>query len=57
MRIAAMFLWLALPLAVYAGYATFGLPHVIWERTFRDNGNRYDPFAARRYTGCTFWGP
>jgi hypothetical protein len=22
-----------------------------------DNGNAYDPFRARFYTSCTFWGP
>lgn len=29
MRYAAMFLWLALPIAAYATYATHGLPHFI----------------------------
>ncbi|MEM9699406.1 MAG: hypothetical protein AAF943_11510 [Pseudomonadota bacterium] len=56
MRIAALFLWLAFPLAGYGIYAAYGTPHVIWEYTFRDNGARYDPFAQRIYTSCTYLG-
>ena len=56
MKLTALFLWLALPLAGYATYTTHGLPHVPWSYTFRDNGARYDPFAERYYITCTFVG-
>jgi hypothetical protein len=57
MRIAALFLWIAVPLAIYAGYSIYGLPHIAWTYTFRDNGRPYDPYAKRDYIDCTFWGP
>lgn len=57
MRLAALFLWVALPVTAYAAYSVYGLPHMIWNYTFRDNGSPYDPFAKRDYVSCTFWGP
>jgi hypothetical protein len=50
-------LWLALPLALYGGWQHYGLPHVIWAYTFRENGAQFDPFAKRYYLTCTFVGP
>lgn len=57
MRLIAMFFWLALPLAAYAAYVAYGLPHMIWSYDFHDNGDRYNPLAQRIYIDCTFWGP
>ena len=56
MKIAALFLWLIVPLGGYAIYTSYGTPHVIWEYSFRDNGARYDPFAPKHYTSCTYLG-
>lgn len=56
MKLAALFLWLALPVVGYVTYATKGLPHIPWSYTFIDNGARYDPFAERYYLTCTFIG-
>jgi len=53
----SFFLWLAVPVLGYAAWSAFGLPHLIWSYQFLDNGNRYDPFAERYYTSCTFIGP
>lgn len=51
------FLWVIVPAALYAGYATYGLPHVIWKYEWRDDGQGYAPFAPRYYTKCEFVGP
>jgi hypothetical protein len=56
MRFAALFLWLAVPLAGYATYAAYGLPHIPWSYTFVANGEPHNPFAERYYTTCTFTG-
>ena len=56
MKIAALFLWLALPLAGYATYLAYGTPHFIWSYTFWDNGDQYNPYADRHYTSCTYFG-
>lgn len=56
MKIAALFLWLALPLAGYATYLTYGTPHMIWSYRFNDNGDQYNPYADRHYTSCTYFG-
>jgi len=50
------FVWIVIPLALYLTYLAIGLPHFIWSYDWRDNG-RYDPFAYRFYTRCTFIGP
>lgn len=58
MKIAALFLWLALPMAGYAAYQTYGTPHMIWSYEFLANGDRFNPYAHRHYTSCTYvgWG-
>lgn len=33
------------------------LPHVLWQYTFRDNGDQYNPRAERHYLTCTYVGP
>ncbi len=52
-----MWLWVIVPIAVFLFYQISGLPHVIWSYRFHDNGDRYNPFAERYYTDCTFIGP
>jgi len=56
MKFAALFLWLALPIAGYATYQLYGSPHLIWSYEFRANGARYDPTVPRYYTSCTYVG-
>ena len=58
MKILALFLWLAVPVAGYAIYSKHGTPHVIWEYEFRPNGDPFNPYAFRHYTSCTYigWG-
>ena len=51
----SFFIWLAIPIAAYLAYLTFGLPHLIWSYDWRDNGT-YDPAAQRYYTRCTYIG-
>ena len=51
------FIWVVVPLALYAGYLVFGLPHFIWSYQWRDNGQGYDPFAYRYYLRCDYIGP
>ncbi len=51
------FLWLPVLAGIYGAYIAFGLPHGIWNYSFRDNGDPYNPFAERFYYSCTFVGP
>lgn len=57
MKIAAMFLWLSVPMAAYFTYTVYGLPHVIWSYSFHNNGDPHNPLRARYFTECTFTGP
>ena len=57
MRFAAMFVWVVLPLAGYAAYATWGVPHFCWSYRFEDNGDPFNPLAKRHYLECSFVGP
>lgn len=58
MKIAALFLWLAFPIAGYATYHTHGTPHALWSFRFMPNGDPSNPLANRHYTSCTYigWG-
>ena len=58
MRVLAFSLWLALPLAGFAIYHSYGTPHVLWSYSFRANGAQYDLSVPRHYTSCTYvgWG-
>ena len=56
MRIVALFLWLALPIAGYVTYVTFGTPHLVVSYHFLDNGDRHNPYAKRTYTRCRYLG-
>lgn len=56
MRFAALFLWLVVPLSIWLAISLFGTPHVIGTYRFYDNGDRYNPYAPRRYIDCTYYG-
>jgi len=56
MKRAALFLWLALPVAGYGVYLAWGSPHAIRSYSFTSEGSRYDPFADRTYHSCTYLG-
>jgi hypothetical protein len=49
-----LFAWFIVPVALYAGYRTHGLPHFIWSYDY--HGSRHD-WSQRIYTRCTFIGP
>ncbi len=53
----SLFVWLLGAGALYGVYVSYGLPHVIWNYTFLDNGDRYNLFAERHYLSCSFIGP
>ena len=50
------FVWIIVPLAVCGLYLLLGLPHIIWSRTWIDEGQGRDPFAHRHYTRCSYVG-
>ncbi len=56
MRIAALFLWILIPLAFWWAYATYGTPHIVTSYRFHDNGDIYNPRAHRRYIDCDYLG-
>ena len=56
MKIAALFLWIAIPVSLWAIYVIWGTPHVTLTYRFYDNGARYDPLAHRHYIDCTYYG-
>lgn len=49
--------WLIVPALLFAGYQAYGLPHLIWWRTWVDEGRGYDPHQPRTYISCTYIGP
>ena len=51
------FVWLLLLGGAYGASQIGGLPHLRFSYDFQTAGNRYDPFAQRFYTRCTYWGP
>ncbi len=56
MKLAALFLWLAIPLGLWAVFTFWGTPHVALTWRFHDNGARYDSLARRHYIDCTYYG-
>lgn len=55
-RIAALFLWLIVPIGLWWVYATYGTPHLVLTYRFFDNGDIYNPLARRRYIDCDYLG-
>ena len=55
MKIAALLLWLAVPLSVYGIYTAYGTPHFVYEYTFT-GGSRSDVRLPRHYLTCTYVG-
>lgn len=51
------FFWIIAPIAVYAIYLVYGLPHFIWNYSWKNDGQGYDPFVNRTYARCTYIGP
>lgn len=51
------FLWIVVPIGLWFGYQSHGLPHAIWSYSWLDQGQGHDPLAHRWYTRCTFIGP
>lgn len=56
MRIAALFLWIIVPVGLWIVYTTYGTPHIVGTYRFIDNGDIYNPSAHRRYVDCTYYG-
>ena len=51
------FIWVIIPVLLYLGYQAWGLPHIAFNYTYRDDGQGYRPFAPDRwYTSCTYIG-
>ena len=54
---ASYFIWLIVPVLLYAVYLHVGLPHMIWSYSWRDDGQGFNPHADRYYQRCTYIGP
>ena len=50
-------IWLLMLGGLYGASTIWGLPHLRATYDFQTTGSRYDPFADRYYTRCTYWGP
>ncbi|MCQ0989589.1 hypothetical protein [Jiella marina] len=57
LRYLSLILWVAAPAAALGIYAGWGVPHVIFQYTYRDNGHPHDLTVPRHYLTCTFVGP
>lgn len=51
---ASYFIWILGPVAAWAVYQAWGLPHVIFSYSYHGGESGY---ASRWYTRCTFIGP
>lgn len=52
------FVWLVIPAALALAHERWGLPHFIWEYTYRaPSGRPHDPYGDRLYFTCTYVGP
>jgi hypothetical protein len=47
------FVWLIVPIATFAFIQAWGLPHVIWNYTYRGDASR----PSFRYIACSYVGP
>lgn len=48
------FIWILIPVVVWLVMMIYGLPHLRWSYSWRDDGQGYDPHAIRYYTRCTY---
>lgn len=55
MKIAALFLWLLVPLGLWLGVTQLGTPHVIWTYRYVGTGDPYSS-TLRRHVDCTYLG-
>ena len=51
----AYFAWVAVPVALYAAYATLGLPHLVWSYDYV--GKPHASWSATHFIRCTYVGP
>ena len=56
MKIAALFLWVLVPLGFWFAVTIWGTPHVTLTYRFFDSGDRWNPRAERVYIDCTYYG-
>lgn len=57
LRIASLFVWIVGAVGLLGVHAAHGIPHVIYNYSFLDNGDPHNPFAPRTYVTCEFVGP
>jgi hypothetical protein len=51
------FVWIIVPILLYAMFKAWGIPHLAFNYTYMDDGRGYEPFAPSRwYTSCTYIG-
>jgi hypothetical protein len=48
------FAWVVVPVAVYAAYASYGLPHLVWSYDYANSGASW---SETHFTRCTYLGP
>lgn len=51
------FLWVIVPVTLYALFLIVGAPHMLISYSWRDDGQGFDPLAYRYYIRCTYHGP
>ncbi|MEM7069445.1 MAG: hypothetical protein AAF478_11235 [Pseudomonadota bacterium] len=51
------FVWVIVPFLLFVAFKVWGLPHLVFDYTYYDDGQGYRPFAPGRwYTNCTYVG-
>ncbi len=50
----AYFAWIVVPVALYAAYATLGLPHLVWSYDYIGDGSSW---SDTHFTRCAYLGP
>jgi len=57
-KYAMLMLWVIVPMIAYGIYLTSGAPHLLVSYRYHDNGDVFNPLAARSYTQCSYvgWG-
>lgn len=59
MRMAALLLWLVVPLGAVTVYQLHGTPHMLWRYSYHETSRPSTLVSGRIYTSCTYlgWGP